>query len=85
MTVLLACQSDEIKRVSPMLLEELFTSIRQKWGRPISGSSHEEGAEITKRLHELLDFETPSEAAPPPSDAPAKTIWTFRRRRGQRT
>jgi hypothetical protein len=57
-----------------MLLEELFTSIREKCGRSTPRCTDEEGAEITRRLHELLDHERPIEAAETSSrEAPVKT------------
>jgi hypothetical protein len=56
-----------------MLLEELFASIRQKCGLAIPRCTDEEGTQITRRLHELLDLERPTESEPPPTEALVKT------------
>jgi len=55
-----------------MLLEELFASIRQQCSRSTQRYADEEGAEITRRLRELLDLEKPIQAAPPSTEAPVK-------------
>lgn len=43
------------------MLMELFASFRQKCGLSTQGCADEEGAELTRRLHELLDLEKPIE------------------------
>ena len=56
-----------------MLLEELFASIKQKCVRSMPRCNDEEGAEITRRLHELPDLERSVEAETPSTKAPVKT------------
>jgi hypothetical protein len=62
----------------PMLLEELFASIRDHRSRWAQQSTDEEGTEITRRLHELLDLERPSEAETSSTEAPVKTTENSR-------
>lgn len=42
-----------------MLLEELFASMRKHYGSSTQPSADNEGIELKKRLHELLDLEKP--------------------------
>ena len=53
-----------------MLLEEVFASIRQYYARSTRQCADEEGVEITRRLHNLLELEKPIET--PSAAVPAK-------------
>ena len=53
-----------------MLLEEVFASIRHRYARLTRQCADEEGVEIARRLHELLELEKPIET--PPAEVPAK-------------
>jgi len=56
-----------------MLLEELFASIRRQYSRSTPRCTDEEGPEMTRRLHELLDPERPIEAETSTTESPVKT------------
>jgi hypothetical protein len=56
-----ASQKKEEGRPSPMSPRKLFASIRERCRRSTQPSTEEEGAEITKRVLELLAVPTPTQ------------------------
>jgi hypothetical protein len=61
--------ANPITRMSPpMLFDELFASIRKHCGRSPQSRDDKQGAEMTQRLHELLELEKPIQAKPAPPE-----------------
>ena len=56
-----------------MSLAKLFALIRERCRRSVQQSSYEDGAQITKRLQELLGVPNPTQVESPPPTPELKT------------
>jgi hypothetical protein len=72
-----AAKKLRIRKALPMLFAELFASVRER-RRHSAQQSYEEGAQITRRLQELLSVPNPALGETPSTSACSETDPTIR-------